>query len=148
MLGGTVKIVIINSEYHTPTAEMIATVQTAIDPTVNAGDGLGIAPIDHVATVFGVTNQTINITTTITYQSGWTFAECQTNMEAAIDAYFLELNKTWADKSNLIVRVSQIETRLLNVAGVLDIQDTKINGIAANFTVPANSIPVRGTLSA
>jgi uncharacterized phage protein gp47/JayE len=146
--GGTVKLVIINSEWQRPSAEMVNTVQTAIDPTVNAGDGIGIAPIDHVVTVFGVTNQTINIQTSITYQSGWNFNECKHYIEAAIDAYFLELNKTWDESDNLIVRVSQIEIRLLNVAGILDIQDTKINGVQANFIVPAESIPVRGGIVA
>lgn len=146
--GGTVKLVIINSEWKAPTSEMVNAVQTAIDPTVNAGDGLGIAPIDHVVTVFGVTNQAINIQTTITYQSGWSFAESRPYIETAIDAYFLELSQVWDESDNLIVRVSQIETRLLNAAGVIDIQDTKINGVQGNFVVPADSIPVRGSIVA
>lgn len=146
--GGTVKVVIINSEWQRPSAEMVNTVQTAIDPTVNAGDGIGIAPIDHVVTVFGVTNQTIKLQTTITYQNGWTFNECKHHIEAAMDAYFLELNQAWDQTDNVIVRVSQIETRLLNVTGIIDIQDTKINGMQANFVVPADSIPVRGDIVA
>lgn len=146
--GGTVKLVIINSEWQAPTTEMVNAVQTAIDPTVNAGDGLGIAPIDHVVTVFGVANQVINIQTTITYQSGWSFAESRPYIETAIDAYFLELSQVWDESDNLIVRVSQIETRLLNAAGVIDIQDTKINGVQGNFVVPADSIPVRGSIVA
>lgn len=146
--GGTVKLVIINSEWQTPSNEMVSTVQTAIDPTVNAGDGIGIAPIDHVVTVFGVTNQTIDIQTNITYQSGWNFTECKPYIEAAINEYFLEINKTWANSDNLIVRVSQIETRLLNVTGIIDIQDTKINGVQANFIVPTDSIIVRGGIVA
>lgn len=146
--GGTVKLVIINSEWQVPSFGMVNTVQNTIDPTVNSGDGIGIAPIDHVVTVFGVTNQVINIQSNITYQSGWNFTECKPYIEAAIDAYFLELNKTWESTENLIIRVSQIETRLLNVAGIIDIQDTKINGIQANFIVPADSIPVRGSIVA
>ncbi len=146
--GGTVKLVIINSEWQAPTTEMVDAVQTAIDPTVNAGEGVGIAPIDHVVTVFGVTNQAINIETTITYQAGWSFTESRPYIEAAIDAYFLDLSKTWEDAANLIVRVSQIETRLLNVPGIIDIQDTKINGVPANFVVNADSIPARGNIVA
>lgn len=146
--GGTVKLVIINSEWQAPTTEMVNAVQTAIDPTVNAGDGLGIAPIDHVVTVFGVTNQVINLETDITFQSGWSFTDSRPYIEEALDAYFKELSQVWDESDNLIVRVSQIETRLLNVAGVLDIQDTKINGVQGNFVVPADSIPVRGSIVA
>lgn len=146
--GGTVKLVIINSEWRAPTTEMVNAVQTAIDPTVNAGDGLGIAPIDHVVTVFGVTNIVINLETNITFQPGWSFIESKPYIEAAIDAYYLALSQTWDETDNLIVRVSQLETRLLNAAGVIDIQDTKINGVQGNFVVPADSIPVRGSIIA
>ncbi|MDF2873319.1 MAG: Baseplate family protein [Sporomusa sp.] len=146
--GGTVKLVIINSEWQAPSAEMVNTVQTLIDPTVNAGDGLGTAPIDHVVTVFGVTNQVINLETDITFQSGWNFNESRPYIEEALDAYYKELCQVWDETENLIVRVSQIETRLLNAAGVIDIQDTKINGVQGNFVVPADSIPVRGSIIA
>ena len=146
--GGTVKLVIINSEYKTPSIEMVNKVQTLIDPTVNAGDGLGIAPIDHVVTVFGVGAETINISAKLTYQNGWSFEECKTNIEVAIDDYFKDLAKNWADNENLIVRISQLETRILDVTGILDVEGTTINDTAANFTIPADSIPVRGSIHA
>lgn len=143
--GGTVKIVIITSDFKKPTTILVDTVQTQVDPLVNQGEGLGLAPIDHKVTIFAIAEETVNITTTITYQSGWNFAACQTYIQNAIDAYYLELAKTWADNDNLIVRISQIETRLLNVAGILDIANTSINGVQANLVVDADSIPIRGT---
>jgi len=144
--GGTVKLVIINSEFGVPSTTLVNEVQETMDPVVNQGKGLGIAPIGHVVTVEGVTNQIISISTTITYQTGWSFADSKAYIEAAIDAYFLELNKTWAENDNLIVRISQIETRLLNVAGVLDIANTTLNGVAENFLVSGNKIVVRGAV--
>lgn len=143
--GGTVKIVIITSDFKKPTTILVDTVQTQVDPLENQGEGLGLAPIDHKVTIFEIAEETINIATTITYQSGWNFATCQTYIQNAIDAYYLELAKTWADNDNLIVRISQIETRLLNVAGILDIANTSINGVQANLVVDADSIPIRGT---
>lgn len=145
--GGTVKIVIITSDFKKPTQTLVDTVQTQVDPLENQGEGLGLAPIDHRVTVFALSEAVINIATTITYQSGWNYAACQTYIEAAIDAYLLELAETWADNNNLIVRISQIETRLLNVQGILDIANTSINGVQANYVVNADSIPVRGTFS-
>lgn len=145
--GGTVKLVIINSTYGVPSGSLVADVQTAIDPIGNQGQGNGIAPIGHVVTVQGVTAQTINITVDITYQSGWDFAAAKSYIFAAIDAYFLELNKTWEDNKNLIVRISQIETRLLSITGILDVANTTINGVASNFTVDSNKIPIRGTVN-
>lgn len=143
--GGTVKIVIITSDFKKPTTTLVDTVQTQVDPLINQGEGLGLAPIDHKVTIFGVGEDVINITTTITYQSGWDYAACRAYIEAAIDAYLLELSETWSDNDNLIVRISQIETRILNVQGILDIANTSINGVQANFVVSSDSIPVRGT---
>ena len=151
--GGTVKLVIINSDFKPPTAELITTVQTAVDPVTNSGQGVGVAPVGHVVTVLGVQQETINITANITFQSGWDYAACKAYVEAVIDNYFIELNKNWANTrtlttdSGLIIRVSQIETRLLDVAGILDIENTTINGVAANFTVDPVKIPVRGTIN-
>ena len=145
--GGTVKLVIINSDYGVPSADLVTEVQTVIDPTVNSGDGLGIAPLDHVVTVVGASEQTINITTTITYASGWSFAEAETYINDVLEDYFLELNKTWQGVNNVIVRISQIESRLLDLEGIVDIYDTSINGSTSNYTVDTNSIAVRGSVS-
>ena len=144
--GGTVKLVIVSSEFKKPTETLVDTVQTAIDPTVNCGEGLGIAPIDHEVTVFGADEETINIETEFTYADGWSFEDALPYIEQVIDNYFAELNTTWADVNNIIVRVSQIETRLLDLDGVIDIGNTKINGVAANYTVPTDSIVVRGDI--
>lgn len=144
--GGTVKLVIINSNFEKPSNELINSTQTIIDPLQNQGEGLGIAPIGHVVTVDGVSSETINIASTITYQEGWNFEASKPYIEKAIDDYFSELNKTWADNDNLIVRISQIETRLLNVAGILDIANTSINGVQENYVADKDSILKRGEI--
>ncbi|MGX4479969.1 baseplate J/gp47 family protein, partial [Clostridioides difficile] len=61
-----------------------------------------------------------------------------------IDDYLNELNMSWEDEENLIVRISQIETRLLSIDGVLDITNTMINSIASNLNVDKDSIVLRG----
>lgn len=145
--GGTVKLVIVNSEYQVPSQTLIATVQTTIDPVSNQGQGLGLAPIGHVVTVTGVSAQTLNINSTFTLESSYTWEDVVANINAAINNYFAELNATWADCDNIIVRISQIETRLLDVEGIIDIADTKINGTAANFQADSNSIVTLGTVT-
>lgn len=142
--GGTVKAVIINSEYEMPSGDLVSTVQTNIDPEQNHGEGLGYAPIGHVVTVEGVTETTVNIATNITYQAGWTWEDVKPYAEPEIDKYFSELAQSWADSDALIVRISQIETRLLNVAGVVDISGTTIDGAEQNLVLGVDSIPKRG----
>lgn len=142
--GGTVKLVIINSQYKKPSTELIQQVQEIMDPLVNQGEGLGLSPMNHITTIFGVDETIINITTKITYQSDYVWEDVKVNVEKTIDEYFLELNKTWADSENLIVRISQIETRLLNITGILDVANTKINTLAENLILDVNSIALRG----
>lgn len=146
--GGTVKLVITDSEYGVPSSELITTVQTEIDPTQNSGDGMGLAPIDHEVTVAGVTGTTVNISTVLTYGSGWSLEECLPYIEDMLDEYYKELNSTWAREENLIVRISQIESRMLTLPGIVDIKDTKINGSAANLELDEDAIAVRGSFNA
>lgn len=152
--GGTVKLVIINSHYEKPSQTLIDDVQTAVDPLDHQGEGFGTAPIDHVVTVFGVNDSYINVALNITYQAGWTWDDIKEQVEKVIDNYFKELAEEWAkannfeeDNAGVVVRVSQIEFRLLGVTGVLDIADTKLNGMQSNIALDSESIPKRGVVS-
>lgn len=149
--GGTVKLVIINSQYEKPSTALVNDVQQAVDPLDSQGEGIGIAPIDHIATAFAVDETIIDITLNITYQSGWAWADIEANVQKVIDDYFKELAKEWAesedDNVGVVIRVSQIETRLLGVAGVLDVENTQLNGSTSNILVDEESIPKRGVVS-
>ena len=143
-VGGTVLLTILNSEYGVPTPELIQTVQTAIDPEQNAGEGYGLAPIGHVVTVKPADAVTINVKTTITFDVGYSWSNLQSSVDEAIQAYLLELRKTWADNPYLVVRVSQIETRLLSIPGIVDIGNTRINNKADNLTLGKYEVPIYG----
>ncbi len=45
------------------------------------------------------------------------------------------------EETGLVLRVSQVENRILNVSGVLDISGTAINGAAQNLVLDADSVP-------
>lgn len=143
-VGGTVLLTILNSEYGVPTPELIQTVQTAIDPEQNAGEGYGLAPIGHVVTVKPADAVTINVKTTITFDVGYGWNNLQSSIDEAIQAYLLELRKTWADNPYLVVRVSQIETRLLAISGIVDIENTRINNKTDNLTLGKYEVPIYG----
>ena len=146
--GGTVRLVLIDSDYHVPSEELIASVQAAVDPAGLEGEGAGIAPIGHVVTVAGVSPEEIAIAVSITYQDGWDWEDIKPYAEAAVDDYFAELAKSWADADPpLVVRISQIETRLLNLTGVLDVGGTTLNGTAENLVLGSNEIPERGAIN-
>lgn len=147
-VGGTVLLTILNSEYGVPTDELIQAVQTAIDPEQNAGEGYGIAPIGHIVTVEKAKAVNIAVKTNISFDVGYGWNNLQSSINEAIQGYLLELRKTWADNPYLVVRISQIETRILSIPGVVDIGNTRINAKADNLTLGKFEVPVFGGASA
>lgn len=145
--GGTVKLTILNSNFDKASSTLIEAVQEAIDPTKD-GSGLGVAPIGHIVTVDTAEEVTINVVATITYDDGYSSASLHTQVVKAVSDYLLELRKDWANQGTLIVRIAQIETRLLAITGILDISGTTINGSATNLTLTKYQIPVMGGVTA
>lgn len=145
--GCTVKVVISNSDHVVPSDELVEQVQTIIDPEVNSGAGDGWAAVGQFVTVTGAYNTVVNIETVLTYAVGYSWERVKSQIESVIDSYLSELNKSWENLDNIIVRIAQIESRILNLAGVIDIQGTKINGKAENLTVNKDSLVSRGTIN-
>lgn len=145
--GGTVKVVFINSSFGVPSDELVDSIQEKVDPTTNSGKGYGIAPIGHTVTVEGVAAKNINIVTEISYMDGWSWEACASQIEETIDNYFLDLSKGWDSNEQLIVRISQLETRILDCTGVLDISGTTLNGSTSNIYLGENEIPTRGLIN-
>lgn len=151
--GGTVKLVIISSTYQVPTQALIDLVQETFDPIdpvtgAESGTGEGIAPIGHFVTVVGVDTQTANITSHISLDSGVTIEQVRPNILAAIYDYMHGLNTAWATSEHIICRTSLIESAILSVTGVIDAQDTRINGEPGNFVLDKDAIVLMGTFEA
>lgn len=153
--GGTVKIVFATSENKPPADEKVTEVQTAIDPVTNSEDGVGIAPIGHRVTVLGAKSKAVNITFTPTFKSG-TLASHLSQIQQVVATYFAEINATWEDTqvattkaysdSGLIVRVSQIEARILALSDVTDIEGTALNGTKGNLQLEPDELATLGTI--
>lgn len=140
--GGTVLLTILNSDYGVATDILINTVQETIDPNENAGEGYGVAPIGHVVKVKGADAVEITVKTNITFDVGYSWSNLQSLIDEAISNYLLELRKSWANNPYLVVRISQIETRLLGIKGIVDIDSTKINGTSDNLTLGKYEVPM------
>lgn len=140
--GGTVKLIIINSDFNVASDTLIAKVQEAVDPD-QSGTGLGFAPIGHTVTVTTATEVPIGVSTRITFNEGYSWERIQADAISAVEDYFLSMRKAW-EGGGLVVRVAHIENRLLNLDGVIDIADTTINGGVDNIVIAFDEIPVLG----
>ena len=139
-----VNIWVLSSAYGVPDADLIAEIQEAVDPTETTGEGDGMAPICHSVVVKAVEAVDISIETTITFEDGYSTDTSQSQVEKVVNAYFTELKAAWEsrDASNTYVRISQIESRILDVEGVVDVANTTINGEASNLVLSFEQIPV------
>jgi uncharacterized phage protein gp47/JayE len=144
--GGTVKLTILDATYNKASSTLIDAVQNAIDPSPQ-GEGWGIAPIGHIVTVDTVEEVTVDIAANITFDTGYSWEALQTQAIAALEDYMLELRSDWANQGGLIVRIAQIETRLLAIEGIINISGTTINGDANNLTLTTHQIPVLGSVT-
>lgn len=145
--GGTVLLTILNSDFGAASDTLIKTVQQIIDPDEYAGEGYGVAPIGHIVKVESAETKTVIVKTNITFDVGYGWSNLQSSINDVISNYLLELRKSWADNPYLVVRISQIETRLLGIKGIVDIDNTKINGASDNLTLGKFEVPVFGGAS-
>lgn len=145
--GGTVKVVVLDSDFGVPTNDLIDQIQTELDPETNQGEGVGIAPIGHFVTVVPAYNTAINIETTLTYDEGYSFATLKSKIESVVDEYFQSLNESWQNLTRITVRISQLESKLLDIDGIIDIQGTTLNGKEENVALDKDSIVSRGTIN-
>lgn len=155
--GGTVRVVFMTSENKSPEDEFVQQVQTAIDPTQNHGEGIGIAPIGHTVTVEGVKNEAVNIGLNIEFRSGENWSLHEAEIRAAIQEYFDTLNAGWEStqevstsrysNDGIIVRISQIESRLLNESYIKDLSHTTLNGAEENIELADDALAALGTVT-
>lgn len=152
--GGTVKVVFMTSEFKPPSEEFIERVQTILDPVPNNGRGIGVAPIGHRVTVEGVQNSSIKISFKLTFLG--LLNSYKEKIENVIDEYFLELNKQWAEtkidiannysNTGITVRVAQLESRILGIEGIIDIENLTFNDVAGNLVLGYDELAVRGEI--
>ncbi len=140
--GGAVLITLLNSNFNAANETLLKTVKETLDPDEYTGEGYGLAPIGHVVNVQSAEAVEITVKTTITFDIGYSWSNLQTAINDAIENYLLELRRSWADENYLIVRISQIETRLLGIKGIVDITGTTINETADNLTLEKYQVPV------
>lgn len=147
-VGGTVLVTVVNSlDYGEASNVLLESIQTELDPVQNAGEGYGLAPIGHVVSVKSAETVAVYVTTTVTFEEGSNWTNTKAAIEEVIKAYLLELRQEWAESSYLVVRVSQLETRILGVKGVIDITNTRINGSAENLSLGEYQVPTFGGVS-
>jgi uncharacterized phage protein gp47/JayE len=131
--AGTVKVVIIDSNKHPASADIVNAVASYIEDN---------RPIGASVTVESAQALNIDITATITRDTNYTLEQVTANVNSKITAYLQSI----AFKQN-IVSYARIGSLLLDSTGVLDYSNLTINGGASNITVGDEQVAVLGTVT-
>ena len=134
-------------DYGVPTQTLLNSVKETMDPSLYEGEGMGLAPMGHVLQVNPVTALTVDVSASFTFDDGYSFSILETALKKAVNDYITQQAATWQNSGAIVIRVAVVESALLNVTGVLDIDDVTLNGDDENLTTTAYQVPVFGTLT-
>lgn len=139
--GGTVRLIITDTEYRQPSEELISYVQQQIDPIETSGQGFGIAPIGHKVKVEGAQEVDIEVTLRVTLEGGDPATAFVRRARAALPGLFIEENKTWAGKDKIVLRDSFFENYFLQFSDLIDdVEILSINGEENRLILQENQI--------
>ena len=151
--GGTVKLIITDSEFKEPTSELISKVQEIIDPIPFHQKGVGVVPIGHYVTVVGAKLKKINITCEILKSRNSNLEEIKREVKSNIEEYFKGQREKWGTyekvDSNIYIendiRLAKITSIVLNVADVIDYETIKFTDTDKKiFELSEDELPVLG----
>ena len=145
------------SDYKLKVHEIEGVGAVKVTPVWNGGGTVLLTILDSdfnqaSPTLIKKVQDTINIHTSITFEPNFSWPLVKLKVEEVVKNYLLELRKSWALKNekvsnNLVVRISRIEAKILDINGILDIQNTTINGSPNNLQLTEYQIPVWGGIT-
>ena len=154
--GGTVKLSVLGADWLPASEELVESVQNAVDPPPNQGLGLGMAPIGAQVTVAAPTELTVNVSATLTLQSGYQIGQVQQPIEDAIETYLLTVRQAWDTNTSTTsvvyeanVYLARITAAIVGVTGVVNASDVTINGAAQDpkSYFSSQQVPILGTVT-
>ena len=129
----TVKVVLLATD-KTPATQSI------VDETYAYIEGE--RPIGAAVTVVAATALPISVTATITLAIGATLQDAESQFSAALKEYLGKLAFTGE-----LIRYSRIANLLLDVPPIIDYEDFKVNGSAANIEPASDAVGVTGAVT-
>lgn len=156
--GGTVKCSILGADFLAASPTLVENVQTAIDPNVNQGIGLGLAPIGAQVTITTADAVDIKVVATLLLSPGYSIQQVQPFVEQQIENYLLSVRQEWDTNVSQTgvqyaanVYVSRVISAIVNATGVVNVMSLTLNGSDADITLTetgvTQQIPVMGTVT-
>lgn len=151
---GHVRLVILDSKFMPASGELIKSVQEILDPVPYHQQGIGRVPIGHYVDVQTAKEKEVNIKCKILLEPGKSFKDVQSEAFDIVSAYLALVRESFQKEfdfvnrgKGLVVRQAHIETRLLEIEGVLDVTTCLINDKDGNLVLDSDVVPTMGVVS-
>lgn len=137
----TFKVIIIDSNKQPASPSLVSSVQDYLDPNMD-GLGGGAVALSMYCTVVSATALNIDVSFTITKDSGYTLEQVTTNVHNAITDYLKSIAFITSQ-----VSYAKVGNAILDADGVLDYTSLTVNGGTSNVAIASDEVAVLGTLT-
>lgn len=131
--NGTVKVVVVNSDIHEADETLLKRVRDYLEE---------VRPIGATVTVKSAIGKAISISSTVKISKNIKFDEVKTEFETKVKEYFRKVGF-----KQDYVSYAQLGNILLNIQGVSDYDDLKINNTTLNVQLASEEIPKLTTIT-
>lgn len=126
--GGTVGLIITDSNNNIPTQELVKKVKEYLDPVENEGLGCGVVPVGHIVDVQGADGKQLSIAVDWQLLNGANSDTVYGKAAKIIKEYLETLNEQWEDTTTLTVNAFQIMAKMSELNEIVDITSLTIDG--------------------
>lgn len=142
----TVKALIISSEGTAPPDSLIDKIQEGMDPG-SEGVGQGEVPLGCKFYAVAAGQEAINICFDVAIASGYSLESTKETVCQEIIRYMREIALDTPDEEDMVVQYIKVIGILANTAGIKDLANLTLNGLAENVSIGADNVPVLGDLT-
>ena len=92
----------------------------------------------------------VSVSTQITYAAGYSSSNLSEKIKEKIKEYLKGIAEAWKEGdeyTEAIVYISRLESAILDVQGVLDVNNTSLNKNGSNLTLQSDEIPKLGEVA-
>lgn len=142
----TVKALIISSEGTAPPDSLIEQIQEEMDP---GSEGVGMGKVLLGCKFYAVAagQEAVNISFDVVIASGYSLDSTKETVRQELIRYMKGIALDTFDEENMVVQYIKVIGILANTAGIKDLANLTINGLAENVIIEADNIPVLGELT-
>lgn len=142
----TVKAIIISSEGTAPLDSLIEQIQEEMDP---GSEGVGMGKVLLGCKFYAVAagQEAVNISFDVVIASGYSLESTRETVRQELIRYMKSIALDTSDEENMVVQYMKVIGILANTAGIKDLANLSLNGVAENVSIGADNVPVLGKLT-